>query len=85
MTLYVTTGGQQTAVGGAVAYKSAGDFTALPPASYSLVATAGADSISSKATTFEAGHVYTITAYGDMTVTDPKATNVRKLDNTANQ
>lgn len=87
MTLYAanTAGGQETAVGGAVAYKSAGDFAELPGGSYNLVARATADSVTRKQVAFVVGHVYTVTAYGDMTVTDPKATNVPKLDNTANQ
>lgn len=79
--------GAETALGGPVAYKTAGAFTALAPTSYDLHARAadGSDKIVRLFVTFVAGHVYTITARGDMTVTSSTATNRPYLDNTANQ
>jgi hypothetical protein len=34
---------------------------------------------------FSAGHVYTVTVFGDFTVTTSTATNRIRLDNTANR
>lgn len=84
----VDTLGNSTNLGGAVAYKSAGAFTALTPAPYDLHArdANGADKIVRTFVTFMPGHVYTITARGDMTVSSTgTATNRPFLDNTANQ
>lgn len=83
----VDTLGAETALGGAVAYKSAGAFTTLEPAPYDLHARLanGTDAIVREFVTFVPGHVYTITARGDMTVTSSTATNRPFLDNTANQ
>ena len=83
MTMYaVDTLGTATAVGGPVAYKSAGTFTALTPAPYDLhVRDAnGADKIVRLFVTFMPGHVYSITARGDMTITSSTATNRPFLD-----
>lgn len=80
LTLYATGGSGETAIGGAVAYKSAGDFTAVPVGSYSVVARAGTDSTSAARVSFTAGHVYTVSAYGDMSA----ATTPPTLNNTAN-
>ena len=80
--------GTVTPVGAAVAYKSAGAFTALPPATYDLstrVTGAATDAITRTAVTFAGGRVYTITARGDMTVTSTTATNRPFLDNTTNR
>lgn len=93
MTLYATNtdeeaGGTQAAVGDAVAYRSAGTFTALTPGVYDLVtrvAGATTDAISREGVSFEAGRVYTISAIGDITVTDPDADAAPFLDNTANR
>ena len=83
----VDTLGNATTIGGPVAYKSAGAFTALTPAPYDLHArdANGADKIVREFVTFLPGHVYTISARGDMTVTSTTATNRPYLDNTANQ
>ena len=90
MTLYVkhTVSGTETAVGGAVAYKSAGAFTALPPGSYDLSTRytgSTTNAISRTAVSFSPGRVYTITARGDITVTSTTATNRPFLDNTLNR
>ena len=83
----VDTLGNETPLGGVTAYKSASAFTALTPAPYDLHArdASGTDKIVRTFVTFMAGHVYTITARGDMTVTSSTATNRPYLDNTANQ
>lgn len=90
MTLYAksTTSTQETAVGGQVAYKSAGEFIALPPGSYDLstrYAGVSTNAIVRTAVSFVAGRVYTIGARGDITVTSTTATNRPFLDNTANR
>jgi len=76
-----------TALGGAAAYKSASTFTALAPGVYNLEARTanGTVAISRANLNFLPGHVYTISARGDMTVTSTTATNRPFLDNTANQ
>ena len=87
MTLYMTdANGAQTAIGSAVAYKSAGSFLGITPGTYNLaVRAAGSNTnlITSTAVGFSAGRVYTVTAYGDMTV----STGATKptLDNTPNR
>lgn len=90
MTLYATndSSGTVTAVGSAVAYKAAGDFTALPAGAYDLGAqTAGSttNAISRSQVSFLAGRVYTVSARGDITVVSSSATNRPFLDNTANR
>jgi hypothetical protein len=90
MTLYVrnTTTSAETAVNGLVAYRSAGEFVALPPGGYDLFtryAGSSTNAISRTAVAFAAGKVYTITARGDITVTSTTATNRPFLDNTANR
>jgi hypothetical protein len=90
MTLYAknTTTGTEVAVGGAVPYKGAGAFTALPEASYDLAARfagASTNAISRSAVFFARGKVYTIGARGDITVTSSTATNRPFLDNTPNR
>lgn len=94
MTLYATNtaGGQELAIGGSVAYKGAGTFTAVPNGVYNLSARYAGSSSSAMSRTgvsFVAGRVYTITARGDITVTPTTtgcaATNVTCLDNTANR
>jgi hypothetical protein len=83
----VDTLGNETPISGQIAYKSAGAFTALTPAPYDLHArdANGADKIVRTFVTFMPGHVYTITARGDMTVTKSTDNNRPYLDNTANQ
>lgn len=88
MTLVVQdTLGNATTIGGSTAYKSAGTFTAVTPAPYDLHArdAGGTDKIVRTFVTLMPGHVYTITARGDMTVTSATATNRPYLDVTANQ
>jgi hypothetical protein len=90
MTLYATlqVDSVETAVGGAVAYKEAGPFTALPGGVYDL-ATRYPDSTSNAivrtAVSFSAGRIYTIGALGDITITSTTATNRPRLDNTLNR
>lgn len=88
MTLYakLQTTGVETAIGSTVAYKSAGAFVTLAPGIYDLstrVAGSATNVVTRTAVSFLAGRVYTITAYGDITVT----TGSKKptLDNTANR
>lgn len=83
-----TVTGTEVAVGGAVAYKSAGTFTALPGAVYDLNArTTGsaANAITRTGVSFGPGRVYTVSARGDITVTSATAANRPILDNTANR
>ena len=89
MTLYVkdaTTA--EVAVGGAVAYKGAGGFTAVPNGTYDLstrYAGVTSNAITRAAVSFSAGRVYTISARGDITVTSTTAATRPQLDNTANR
>ena len=90
LTLYArnTTVGDTLAVGGAVAYKGAGAFTALPTGVYDLFARytdSTTNKISSTAVSFSGGRIYTIGARGDITVTSTTATNRPLLQNTANR
>jgi hypothetical protein len=92
MTLYAKdASGAEKAIGGAVAYKSAGAFTPIPGGTYDLVVRAPGSSttlISRTAVTFSplsGGRSFTITARGDMTVTSSTSANRPQLDNTANQ
>ncbi len=88
MTLYAksTLTGTESAIGSAVAYKSAGAFTAIPGGVYDLstrAAGSGSNLITRTAVSFNAGHVYTVTARGDMTST--ASATKPALDNTANR
>jgi hypothetical protein len=94
MTLYAksTTAPADTtagiAVGGGIAYKAAGAFTALPGGVYDLrtrYAGSATNAITRTAVSFSAGRVYTVSAFGDITVTSTTATNRPRLDNTANR
>lgn len=72
----------------AVAYKSAGAFTSLPPGIYDLFARypdSTANKIVRTAVTLTAGRVYSVGARGDITITSTTATNRPFLDNTANR
>ncbi|HEY0671194.1 MAG TPA: DUF4397 domain-containing protein [Longimicrobiales bacterium] len=85
MTLYATDRATQvqTAVGGLVAYQSAGGFVALPEATYDLATrTDGSTTnvFTRTAVTFTAGRVYTIAARGNTATASTMA-----LDNTANR
>lgn len=92
MTLYATRTSTpalpEVAVGSAVAYKSAGEFVALPEGQYTLntrVAGSATNVISRTAVDFVGGRIYTIGARGDMTVVSTTAVNRPVLDNTANR
>ncbi|HEY2375823.1 MAG TPA: DUF4397 domain-containing protein [Gemmatimonadaceae bacterium] len=86
MTLHLKNStGADTTVGTAVAYKGASAFVRVDPGSYDLSTYVGGSNtavITRTGVAFNAGHVYTVTAYGDMTVST--GTNIPKLDNTAN-
>jgi hypothetical protein len=76
------------AIGATVAYKAAGPFVAIPGGSYDLVTRyAGSTTpvITRTAVSFSRGRIYTITAFGDITVTSSTATNRARLDNTVNR
>jgi hypothetical protein len=90
MTLYArnTTTAAEVAVGGAVPYKGAGAFTAVPGGVYDLSTRytgSSSNAISRTAVSFSAGKVYTVGARGDITITSTTATNRPFLDNTANR
>jgi len=90
MTLYAknTVTGNEVAIGGLIAYKAAGTFTPLPPGIYDLstrVAGSSTNAILRTAVGFSGGHLFTISARGDMTITSTTATNRPILDNTANR
>jgi len=89
MTLFAinTTTKSETALGSTVAYKAAGAFTTLAPGIYDLQARTAGGTVAITRTNvqFLAGHVYTISSRGDMTVTSTTAANRPFLDNTANQ
>ena len=76
----------EVALGGVVAYKSAGTFTSLPAGTYNLSTRypgSGTNVITKTSVSFTEGHVYTISARGDITATS--GTNKPALDNTANR
>ncbi len=88
MTLYAKepTSGLEAAVSAAVSYKSAGTFVLIPPGIFDLstrVTGSSANVISRTGVSFSAGRVYTVSAYGDITVTTGTAKPA--LDNTANR
>jgi hypothetical protein len=90
MTLYakLQTSGVETAIGGDIAYKGAGTFTALPSGLYDLstrYAGSSTNAITRAAVSFSAGRIYTIGALGDITITSTTATNRPRLDNTLNR
>lgn len=94
MTLYAKdrTTLQEFAVGGTVAYKAGGSFTALPNGVYDLYtryAGSSANAMTRTNVSFVAGRVYTITARGNITVavttTGCAPANVTCLDNTLNR
>jgi hypothetical protein len=83
-----TVTGEEGPVGGVVAYKSAGAFIAIPATTFDLRARAvGAttDAVTRAAVGFGGGRVYTITVFGDYTVTTSTAATRIRLDNTANR
>lgn len=91
MTLYATntTTMAESAVGGAVGYKTGGTFAAVPAGVYNLNARVAGSSTNLFARTsvsFVAGRVYTVSARGDATLsTTGTATNRAFLDNTLNR
>lgn len=76
-------------VGGAVAYKAASAYVAVPPGTYNLsvvgLGSAAVTRTGSSAVALSGGRYYTITAKGDMTVTSSKAATYPGLDYTANR
>jgi len=77
-----------TAVGTAVAYKSAGTFTALPVGVYDLFARytdSTTNKVARTGVSFLGGRIYTVGARGDITIVSTTATNRPFLDNTANR
>ena len=95
MTLYAwhTVDSVESALGGEVAYMSAGAFTALPAGVYDLITRypgASTDVIKRTGVSFLAGRVYTIAARGSVTGTPTSTTGcpgttTTCLDNTANR
>ncbi len=90
MTLFAknTTTGVEVPLGGAIAYKGAGAFIAIPTGIYDLnTRTTGssANAITLTGVTFVAGSVYTIGALGDMTVTSGTAANRPVLNQALNR
>ncbi len=88
MTLYAfsTTTSTESAVGSTVAYKAAGAFTAIPGGVYNINGRAAGSStnlVTRSAVSFSAGHIYTVTARGDMNAT--VTANKPAFDNTANR
>ena len=87
MTLYAkNAAGTETAIGGDVAYKSAGAFVTIPSGTYDLntrVSGSSTNVITSTGVAFNAGHVYTITAFGDINATT--GASVPALDKTPNR
>lgn len=78
--------GAETAIGGAVAYKSAGEYVAVPSGVYDIVARDGAtDLIADTEVSFSAGGAYTVSAYGDISLAGTDEDNAPALDNTANR
>ncbi len=76
------------ALGGPVAYKSAGGFTAVPTGIYNLFARytdSTANKVARATQSFLGGHLYTVSARGDITITSTTATNRPFLDNTPHQ
>lgn len=80
--------GEQLTIGGPVAYKTGGAFTAVPQGVYDLsarVAGATTNAIVRTGVSFVNGRVYTISARGDMTVKSTTAPTRPFLDNTLNR
>jgi hypothetical protein len=78
----------EMAIGSAVAYKAGGAFVAVPSGIYNLsTRTTGsaANVVTRNDVPFSAGRVYTVTVFGDVTVTSTTATNRVRLDNTLNR
>ncbi len=90
MTLFAknTTTGAEVPIGGAVPYKGAGDFVAIPGGVYDIgtrLAGVATNAITRTAVSFSAGKVYTISSRGDITVVSTTLANRPILDNTANR
>jgi hypothetical protein len=94
MTLYAksTVSGTEVPIGSEVAYKGAGAFTNIPAGSYDISTRytgSATNAMSRTGVSFNGGHVYTVTARGDITVapttTGCAAANRTCLDNTANR
>jgi hypothetical protein len=78
----------EVAIGGPVAYRSAGTFMKIPAGTYTLnTRNTGSSTnvITRTGVSFTAGRVYTISSRGDITVTSTTAATRPQLDNTANR
>lgn len=92
MTITNVETGEALVIGGAVAYKGAGAFTAVPNGIYNLATRYSGSStvvMARPTISFVAGRTYTITARGNITVaptmTGCATTNITCLDNTTNR
>jgi hypothetical protein len=89
MTLYAKdAAGVETAIGTAVTYKNAGTFVTLAGGFYDLnvrLSGSSTNAISATGVSLTAGHVYTVAARGDMTVTSSTSANRPILTTTANR
>lgn len=91
MTLHAApdSGGAEVAIGGAVAYKSAGAFASITPGVYDVFARvegAATNTALRDALSFEGGRVYTVTLRGDVTLPSTGTAATRPmLDFTANR
>lgn len=86
MTLHLTATGADSTIGSAVAYKGASSFVRIAPGNYDLnayVSGSSTPAITRTGVAFNVGRVYTVTAYGDMTVST--GTNKPTLDVTPNR
>lgn len=86
MILYAKSSTGETAVGAAVAYKGAGTFVSIAPGNYDLstrLSGSNTNVIAKTGVAFNAGRVYTVTAYGDINATT--GANVPALDVTPNR
>jgi hypothetical protein len=75
-------------LGGAISYKGAGAFVQLPSGSWDLggrVTGSAANAVARTGVSFSRGHIYTVTVFGDYTVTTSTAASRVQLDNTANR
>lgn len=88
VTLYTRIGTFEFPIGAAVPYKAGGDFITVPEGLYDLsarIAGSATSVVTRTGVSFLAGRVYTVSAFGDATVTGTTAGNRIRLDNTANR
>ncbi len=82
-----TTKTDTLAIGGTIAYRGVGVFTALPPGFYGLFARygSGTTAITNSGVSFLAGRVYSVAARGDSTITSATDSKRPILDATPNR